>query len=423
MGIPFFGHTLDIFRMGIENWGNAIRKKYAPFEAALLFYLFQPTVVISHKLYKEHVQHLDNAGDLVPLFPPGFDKLLGKHSMITLPGGKGHTQHHRIRAKCLRALAPLQVLGQLKMIQDTVRTELEAMASCTQENGCAKLCPAADNLTLKVSATMILGADLVAEAEQLRTCYHDVITGLFAPPMNLGRFSAHGRALLARQRLRGLVEHLSTKPTIKRTALGELLIASEEGEPLSQDEISDSVLTMLLAGQLTTKDAIPRLVSELAERPDIVEKIRSEASMGFESIEQDSSTFRFLIENLRRYPPAGAFRRMCPSHAIELGKAGRVPKGCSMALFVTDDAFDDLQMDNPLYLDRQAAFEKTQSVFGGKQPHSCVGKNLALLELQVFLRELCGNYQFEVLESIFEPKMGGAGWKHDFPVRVTRRVA
>ena len=35
------------------------------------------------------------------------------------------------------------------------------------------------------------------------------------------------------------------------------------------------------------------------------------------------------------------------------------------------------------------------TVFGGNQPHECIGKHLALVELQLFARILCREYNFQ----------------------------
>lgn len=421
LGLPFFGQTLDVFRLGIEPWTRAVVQKHAPFDAALLFFLFQPTVLISNKLYRQHVQKIDNAGELVPLFPPGLARMIGPHSMLALPAGKGHALHARIQAKCLRALAPKRVLGQLPMIQNAVGEMLAGLARATTEGGSAKFCPAVEHLTFTVSGTMILGSDFTAEIEHMRECYELVHTGMFAWPVDLGRFSAYGRGLLARRRILLMIEGMMTKPAIQRTVLGELLLASEVGAPLAKDEILDSLLTLLIAGQVTTKDTMPNLLLNLAKHPAIVEQIRSEAALEYKSVEEDSATLRFITETLRRQPPIGTFRRACPSREIDLGVAGKVPKGCAMAFVVTDSMEDDLDINHPMYADRHESHDALQSLFGGKQPHSCVGKTLALLELQIFLRELCSKYRFEIVEAVFEPKMAIAGWRNDLPVRIYER--
>ena len=35
------------------------------------------------------------------------------------------------------------------------------------------------------------------------------------------------------------------------------------------------------------------------------------------------------------------------------------------------------------------------TVFGGNQPHECIGKHVALVELQLFARILCREYNFQ----------------------------
>ena len=125
-----------------------------------------------------------------------------------------------------------------------------------------------------------------------------------------------GRALIARKKLARMIEAMLSKPAVNRserstlisicaplyrTALGELLLACEDGAPLNTAEILDSVLTMLIggapdpllenlsvsSGQLTTQDAIPRLLLDLAAHPEEIEKIRAEADMPINTIIED----------------------------------------------------------------------------------------------------------------------------------------
>jgi len=218
------------------------------------------------------------------------------------------------------------------------------------------------------------------------------------------------------------IESMLAKPGIQRTALGELALACDEGAPLTKYEIVDTVLTMLLAGQFTTKDGIAHMVLCLARQPAIAEQIAAEASLPYTSIEEDSVTLRFITEVLRIFPPAEALQRIHATRDIDLGSAGCVPKGCAMAAMLNDDFYDSVDVGNPVFQDSAAARDKLQQPFGGKQPHACVGKGLALLEFQVFLRELCSGYHVEVVEEIYEPRSTGDAWRGDLPVRLTKRL-
>merc|ERR1712062_580790 len=137
----------------------------------------------------------------------------------------------------------------------------------------------------------------------------------------------------------------------------------------------------------------------------------------YESVEEDSVTLRFITESMLHTPPA-IFQRACLSKNIDLGAAGRGPKGCRLSLLTSDPAFKEIDLENPLYQNQQESNATRHDIFGGKQPHACVAKNLALLGLQVFLRELCSKYKFDVLTAVFEPHAGFAGWRDDLPVRI-----
>mmetsp|Transcript_109980 Transcript_109980/g.354707 ORF Transcript_109980/g.354707 Transcript_109980/m.354707 type:complete len:488 (+) Transcript_109980:111-1574(+) len=397
MGWPILGHTPGILSMTIEGWADKFMQGKPP--AVLANYLFTNTVIVSYQLYSQHIHSMELDGKLGSEFPPSFSKLLGTSSVLTLPGGKGHQHHKRLRTKLLHSLAPKPCLEVLPEMSIEVRKMLDKLAEDTARNGFASFEASGSHLAAKVSTLQItagLSKDLQARVEDL---VDTVVSGLFSVPVNLGRFSAFGRALAARRELQGIVTQLLKRPILdKRNILADLAKVTEGGEAFTTEEILDTIITLLLAGKLTTSDALPNLFVNLSQQPDWAAKVAQE-SLEFTSIESDSAALRVVLESLRIVPPVGAYRRVDKEKAIDLGEHGQIPAGCQFAVFLKTELAAMGDGFDPGRWTSDVVKSHGWLAFGGHQPHSCIGRSLALLELQLFARILCREYDFKALDT------------------------
>eukprot|EP00913_Durusdinium_trenchii_P000461 g421.t1 len=78
------------------------------------------------------------------------------NSVISLPGGKGHSKHKRLRGKLLRCLGPQYVLSLAKEMESYIRATLEDLAEETSTKGFGTFEPAAGHLAQKISILPIL---------------------------------------------------------------------------------------------------------------------------------------------------------------------------------------------------------------------------------------------------------------------------
>lgn len=423
LGLPFLGHTLTFFRDGFDAWslmlkGKVERSSGSKFTAALTNLNFKSVVVMTHELYSRHVNSLDRAGHLVGGFPSSVFKLLGRNSVLLLPAstsGKATPQHRRIRAKILRAMAPVQVLSHAEAIEELADGFLAGLVAATESQGFGVVDKAAAKFAMAATIRLIVGEEKGKHLEGVGVFFESFTGGLLAPPIDLGSFTQHGRAMQARRAIVPLLEDILKLPATRRTALGELVLAGEEGEPLEIDEIVDTVLTLLFAGQFTTKDAIAHLFVDLQEHPEEIPRIAAEADLPLTSVERDSRTLHVIKESLRLHPPARSLRRCCPASDIDLGGSGVVPSGCPMAVLLHDVD----RAWNPSRWEGGGGPELI--VFGGNQPHSCVGRTLAMLELQIVLRKLCRNYTFKIPEVVVTSTMGIVSFKDGLKVSMATK--
>lgn len=421
LGWPLLGHTPDIFRQSLEGWAEGFLVGKPP--AILANFLFCNTVMVQYPLYLKHIHQAEIDGMLRPQFPPSLQTLLGNNSVLVLPGGKGHPHHKRLRAKLLSSLAPKPTLAILPEIITEVRKTLDGLGACTAADGFASFNQFAQSLAATVS-TLQITAGLSKELQDRVTGHLDcILEGLFSLPINAGRFSTFGRALRARKELSTIIQDLLAAPIKdKRNIIHDLTNTSDSVEAFTPEEVSDTVATLLLAGKLTTADALPHLFVLLNDHPEWVSKIACE-DLHVDSIESDSAALRFVLECLRVKPPAGGVRRVC-SHAIDLGEYGHVPPNCQMVTLIGHE-LKGMGSFDPDRWTPDFVRKNIMLPFGGNQPHNCVGRSLALLELQTFARVLCREYEFKALEPelIVKPSLPlSRVFKDGLRVSVTRRT-
>ncbi|CAJ1384751.1 unnamed protein product [Effrenium voratum] len=381
--------------MSLERWALKLMEGR---QVLVANYLFESRAIIKYDVYTKHIHRTELDGKLCPVLVPAVRALVGPNSVIMLPGGKGHSRHKRLRGKLLASLGPNYVLSILPEIKGLIHKTLDDMVEQTKNRGFGVFEAAAGLLAFQSSVLPVLAGLPAAKQRCVQDLLDEILGGMFAVPLNLGRFSAHGRAVLARKKMCDMTAEIMASPNLsQQNIIADLMQETVDGKGFSKEEVLDTVLTLLLAGKLTTADALPSLLVDLHQHRSWVDKIAAEP-LEMQGVETDSATLRFVRESLRMKPPTGAYLRANYGEDTDLGEHGVVPKGMCMALYFSADLTTMGKDFNP---DRWTP-ELVRShflVFGGHQPHECVGKHLALMELQLFAKVLCKEYEFEVLDT------------------------
>lgn len=288
-------------------------------------------------------------------------------------------------------------------------------------------------LTLRIIAKALLDADVSDDADQvgkaMRTFLQEfrnrVNTGLLIPEW--APTPSNRRMRQATRELEGIIFGLINlrrrMPQLEpsRDLLALLLEARDEnGAPLSDRELRDQVMTMLLAGHETTALTLALAWYLIAQAPDVQTQLDIELQTQLQGRAPTAAdvprlpfTNRVVRETLRVFPPAWAFARRA-LHDIELG-GYRVRAGSSITLsqwvthrdpryFENPDAFNPNRWTDSFInqLPRFAYFP-----FGGG-PRICIGAGFAQLEVVLLLATIAQNVQltrasaepFELLPSL-----------------------
>lgn len=188
-----------------------------------------------------------------------------------------------------------------------------------------------------------------------------------------------------------------------------LLARDENGQPFSEEAIYGNMLTMLLAGEDTTAYALSWAMHFLCERPDVLQKMRSEVdeflgdSLLVDSLEV-ATKLRYCEavaqETLRLKSPAPV-APLENNVDIILGDVF-VPKGTFIQVMTRAPALEETKFSEAesfrpeRWLDEIPApgvHHPRTSIPFGSGPRICPGRSLALLEMRMVLALLARNFE------------------------------
>lgn len=158
---------------------------------------------------------------------------------------------------------------------------------------------------------------------------------------------------------------------------------------LTDAELADEVLTLLLAGHHTTGSNFSWILHRLAHDPDLTAAIRHEAGavanevgdLTAESLKHAPLSLAFCKEVLRLYPSSWWFAR---ETQVDLTIGGRdLPKGAWLIVCPWQLHRDDRYWVEPDVLRLDRPFTSKAWIPFGVGSRACIGMGLAMIELQL----------------------------------------
>ncbi|MFM1902523.1 MAG: hypothetical protein RLZZ440_423 [Planctomycetota bacterium] len=284
-------------------------------------------------------------------------------------------------------------------------------------------------VTLRIVAEALFGDDLAESAAEINRVFPTILSCLAArvsaplrPPLWLP--TANNRRLRpALGALDAIVERLiATKrqrlsadcqaPGAARDLLTILMAARDEetGESMSDAQLRDEVMTMMIAGHETTANALSWLWVLLDRHPAEQEGLRAEltaATGGRPPTVDDLPALprlkAVILETLRLYPPVWMFDRRAIGPDDLAGtpvRAGDLVIFCPYALHRLPDLWNDPEEFRP---ERFEAGRKPPNSFAylpfSAGPRICLGNNFALIESQIIVGTLLSRFRVRLADS------------------------
>ncbi|KAF7812927.1 abscisic acid 8'-hydroxylase 3-like [Senna tora] len=341
-------------------------------------------------------------------------QVLGPTSLLQTTG-EAHKRLRRLIAE------PLSIDG-LKKYFHFINTQ--AIKTLDQWQGRKVLVlEEASTFTLKVIGHMIMSLEPTGEEQEKFRANFKIISSSFASlPFKIPGTAFH-RGIKARDRMYAMLDSIISRrrsgEEFQQDFLESLIMkhsksVGEEDEnddnKLTDRQLKDNILTLLVAGHDTTTAALTWLIKFLEENPSVLENLREE-HMQIIANRKDGSdltwcevnsmpyTAKVISETLRRATILPWFSRKA-AQDFEID-GYKIQKGWSINLdvismhhdpqvFPDPEKFDPTRFDAPL---------KPFSFLGfGSGPRMCPGIHLAKLEICVFIHHLVIRYKWKPLE-------------------------
>lgn len=249
--------------------------------------------------------------------------------------------------------------------------------------------------------------------------------GTFAPPVNLP-FTAYGKALKARDRLRAYIKAQLATRDGAGTALGVLKAArGPAGESLSAAELEIELLHFYFAAHGGLTAALAWLLVVLGQHPDLAARLRMEADavLGdgpptFAQVQQLTAARAISREVLRAYPIAPVTFLGVAKTDLELDgfhiRAGWKGAGAIWATLQDGTTFVDPTEVRADRLGDAALAGLPDNAFvpqggGPRDGHRCPGETLIQLVMPAFLGWFAKHYDLTWHDQEVTPGGGGLG--------------
>ena len=260
--------------------------------------------------------------------------------------------------------------------------------------------PSTEAITLELIMRIVFG---IREGSEREAELRDLLPRLFAVSLlqapafisrrfrrDLGPRSPWGRFVRLRARIDELLyeeiaerrNELAGGPDFERDDVLSLLLCAhdEDGTPLSDRELRDQLITMLLAGHETTASSLSWAFERLLRHPAALERLREELAAG------QTQYLQATIKETLRSRPVGAHvaRKLTAQFDLD---GYHLPAGTIVAVSIyllhhSPKLFGDPHVFRPeRFLDRPADSYAWIPFGGGVR--RCIGSGLATLEMEV----------------------------------------
>lgn len=318
--------------------------------------------------------------------------LLGKHSVLLLD----EAPHMRQRKLLLPPFHGKRMAGYEDLMRSIARETIEAWPVGTP----LKAWPQMQAITLEIIMRAVFGVERGARLDRLRSALNHLLHQVTHPRtmamMALLGEARFGRLKSVRREIAAVDDVLMPEIAARREVgdldergdiLSLLLQATDEdGRPLSDRELRDELMTLLVAGHETTATSLSWALERLVRHPDALRRLQDEVREG----ESDEWMTAVVRETLRLCPVISITVREL-QQPVEIA-GHRLPAGarvvpCIHLVHRRPDLYPDPKAFRPERWLGQTPGTYTWIPFGGGV-RRCLGASFAIFEMKTILGEV-----------------------------------
>ena len=327
--------------------------------------------------------------------------------------------HRRQRRMLQPAFHPSRIPGYIALMGE----ELEAELASWNPGEPLDVSEVMHGLTLKITARTMFSTTAGREAvDEVAYCMPVIMRGVYkrmmAPTGLLEKLpTPHNRDFeRVRVRMRQLIrETVATYRASDAADTGDLMSIlvntrdEETGEGLSDQEIHDQVMTLLIGGTETTGNTMAWAFHTLATHPEIEERLHAELDSvldgrvpTFQDLHSLPYTARVITETLRMYPPAWLLTRTTTREAELAGRRlepGTIVLYSPYALGHNPSTYTDPHIFDPdrWLPERAERLPRVANLPFGGGSRKCIGDSLGMAETTITLAGIASRWRLRTV--------------------------
>lgn len=438
LGLPFIGETMQF--MASINSGKGfydfVRVRHLRYGNCFRTNLFGEThVFVSSTESAKEILNND-LGRFTKRYIRSIAELVGDQSLLC-----ANPQHHKlIRSRLANFFSTASTSVFIQQFDELVVETLGRW----EHGSTVVVLHEAFKLTCKAMCKMLISLESGPELEMLQKEVARVCEAMLAFPLRLP-WTRFYKGLQGRKRIMNILEKAISERRrgaeayehedfLQRMLTGDDKACSNEASRLTDAEIKDNILTMIIAGQDTTASAITWMVKFLDENQDVLEALRKEQLhmakktapkpyLSLEDLAEMPYASKVVKEALRMASVVPWFPRQalqdCEIEGFKIKRGWNVNINAK-SIHLDPMVYNDPNQFNPTrYDDESKPYSFLAFGMGGR---TCLGMTLARAMMLVFLHRLVTRYRLKVID----PDTSTEKWalfsrlRSGCPVHVTR---
>ncbi|MBN3896079.1 MAG: cytochrome P450 [Nostoc sp. NOS(2021)] len=416
---------------------EACAKRYGEIFTIRLERNSPPLVIVSNpqalqQILTNDTKELEAPGDM----NGPFESLLGKHSVITISGA----EHQRQRQLLMPPFHGERMRNYSQVITDVTKQVISQYQIGKPFN----IRSATQAITLRVIMQAVFGLHEGTRAEKLQQFLGDllekgssrlIVALLFFPALqrDFGPINFWGKQMRRQQEADQLIyeeiRERREQADLSRTDILSLLMAArdEAGQPMTDEELRDELMTLLVAGHETTATALAWALYWIQKLPSVRQKLLQELdSLGDDPDPSIIFKLPYLnavcSETLRIYPVGILTFPRVVRTPISLGgyelEPGTVVLGSIYLTHHREDIYPEPKQFKPeRFLERQ--FSPYEYLPFGGGARRCIGLAFAQLEMKLALATILSSLELELVDNgEVRPRRRGLVTGPDRPIQM-----
>ncbi|CAM8978223.1 unnamed protein product [Rhodiola kirilowii] len=412
MGISFLGEMLlflwyfKVIRRP-DDFINSKRKQYGDGIGLYRTYLFGSPAIISC-LPSANRFILQSADSFILQWPTV--EIVGRKAVVTLQG----KPHARLKGFIANAVNRPDALRRIAiLVQPSIIQALNTWADKSRIVAFHEI----RKLTFENTGRLFASLEPGPKLDYMDELFTGLLKGVRASPINIPG-TAYRHALECRKKLLALfreqMEKKKNRAVDRETNYdlmdGLMSVEDEEGNKLSDEEVLDNIVSLVVAGYESTALTSMWAMYYLAKYPDVLHKLREEnlalrdKKKGEFITSEDAASLKYtqkVVDETIRLTNVSPFVFRTATKDVEY-KGYLFPKGWRVIPWIRYMHTNPENFDNPMCFNPDRWNEPvklgTYQVFGGGA-RSCPGNMLAKLQIAIFIHYLSVGYKWELVNA------------------------